>query len=171
MCLCPWIIWHHMTSHTWLQRWNVTLKMLLSWCPSCSLWDPQLNTHPIPIQWALCLYDRCVWIFFVLETFWLGGLCYWSLDPYELCKVFSTKVLIDLQTEALFAHPAGKLALLFEKLIALTEAEAKLSSGYIRCTKILIAMYLLSNTLMLHVLLWFLFLFCSVLKNWWICIL
>lgn len=67
-------------------------------------------------------------------------------------------MLIDLQTEALFAHLAGKLALLFGRTaIALTEAEAKLSSGYIRCTKIFIAMYLLSNTLMLHVLMWFLF--------------
>lgn len=26
-----------MTSHTWLQRWNVTFEMLLSWCPSYSL--------------------------------------------------------------------------------------------------------------------------------------
>lgn len=75
-------------------------------------------------------------------------------------------MLIDLETEALFAHLAGKLALLFGKLTALTAAEAKLSSGYVRCTKILLAMYLLSNTLMLHVFLWFLFLFCCfVLKN------
>lgn len=51
-------------------------------------------------------------------------------------------------------------------MIALTEAQAKISSGYIRCTKILIEMYLLSNTLMLHVLMWFLFLFCRfVLKT------
>lgn len=85
-------------------------------------------------------------------------------DQYELCKVFSIKTLIELQTEALFAHLA---CLAFWKtVIALTEAEAKLSSGYIRCTKIFIAMYLLSNTLMLHVLMWFLFLFCHfVLKN------
>jgi len=57
--------------------------------------------------------------------------------------------------------------LAFRKIvIALTEAETKLSSGYIRCTKVFIAMYLLSNTLMLHVLMWFLFLFCRfVLKN------
>lgn len=108
-----------MMSHTWLQRWNVTLKMLLSWCPSYSLWDPQLNTHPMPIQWALCLFlwQPCMDFFFVcVRDFLVRGLCYWSLEQYELCKVFSTKVLIDLQTKALFAHLAGKLALLFGKL-------------------------------------------------------
>lgn len=51
---------------------------------------------------------------FVFETFWLGPLL--LTDQHKLCKVFSTKTLIDLSTEALFAHLAGKLALLFGKL-------------------------------------------------------
>lgn len=47
-------------------------------------------------------------------------------------------------------------------MIALTEVETKLSSGYtLGVQGIFIAMYLLSNTLMLHVLMCFIF-FCFV---------
>lgn len=111
------------TSHPWLQRCNVTLKMLLSWCPSYSLWDPQLNTHPVLHSVSFVSVCMAAVYGFCVGEFLVRGLCYWLLDQYELCKVFSTKVLIDLQTEALFAHPAGKLALLFGKLSLLLQKQ------------------------------------------------
>lgn len=60
-----------MECHTWDASIIVPLLRFLR--------DPQLNTHPIALQWALCLL---VWqyvsirvqIFFMLETFWLGPL-------------------------------------------------------------------------------------------------